>query len=270
MKKRLVYFMFVDYSQRDNKMYLVHFYNLKNFRHCFDCCTFWLSLKDFSEENQKYATELIKKLMEIGFLDNTEFKIVKNDEFREAPCFYDEVVGRIEGGENEWIFFAHSKGITNNINESVLQWVCAMYYFGLNFEEELTYQFCHLEVPRAAFYGFPFSYYEKIDLIDNDYLFVGTMYWIKTAQVRRIINANKGKIEKVADRCYAEDFPGNHVEPAYCKTHRGYAVIHNGFYDNFPAALSEYFERSNTPEEEINGFYEYYNNMIEKCIYIND
>lgn len=255
--------MFVDSSLYGNKMYDVHFFNLKNFRHCFDCCTFWISLKDFGDENQRFATEIIKTLMSIGYTENTEFKIVKNDDFREATCFYEEVAEKIKNGDNELIFFSHSKGLSNEINESLLQWICAMYYFGLNFIDELSFWFLSGNTMNSCFYGFPFSHIKGCYLTDYNYFYAGTMYWVKTERVRRVLFNNKKNIEGISDRWYAETFPGNHVDSFCCLTHRGCDVMHNGFYHNFCQALKDYFERSKTPSKEVDDFFEYYNEMVK-------
>ena len=56
MEKRLVFFIFVDVKYKDKKFYELHLYNLEKYINCFDCCTFHLSFKEFSDAVSKLTT----------------------------------------------------------------------------------------------------------------------------------------------------------------------------------------------------------------------
>ena len=71
MEKRLVFFIYVNAEYEQSMIYDVHFYLLNHFKDNFDKYTFWLSLKNFNEENLEFASKIIKKLMTCGFTKNT-------------------------------------------------------------------------------------------------------------------------------------------------------------------------------------------------------
>ena len=63
--------------------------------------------------------------------------LAKNDKlFCEANFFYEEVAKKMN--EYDLVFYAHGKGMqTGKDEESIKHWICSMYYYCLNFMEEV-------------------------------------------------------------------------------------------------------------------------------------
>ena len=267
MKKRLVFFIYVDSDYKNSKIYDIHFYNLKHFRYLFDKCIFWLSLKDFSCENLSFLSEIENKLIECGFSENVEIKIMKNDEYREALCFYDEILPMIKNGDKELVFFGHSKGLSNTYCESLLCWICAMYYYGLFFENEMNDAFS--ENGGKIFYGFPLMLSERCSMA-NKYFFAGTLFWIRTDLAKKIIDCgnydfdfNCKRIINEEKRCFAENFPGHFFPIEYCYTHKDCPVPDWDVYFYYWDMVKNYYYNSiEDGEDDLNGFLEYYNKML--------
>lgn len=266
MKKRLVFFIYVDVAYRNSKIYDVHFYNLKQFRGCFDCCTFWLSLKDFSKENIEFASEIVCKLLNCGYLENTEFKMHENDVLREARCFDKEIFSHICGSVNEVVFFGHTKGLSNTFNDSVLVWITSMYYFGLNFKEDIDSAFYYGGVVGKAFYGFPLMKMSRpfCEWIRTPYMYAGTFYWTNTEKARRLKEFYGYELENISDRGYAETFPSNNFNFDNFYTHKEKILPSWDLYSYSRNGLEMYFGQYYEGDIEKKNFYEYYDKMISE------
>lgn len=108
--------------------------------------------------------DLELKLKGINYIYNIEFKgnvdiiFRKNTELGEAATVRDYVVNTNE--KNEMIFFCHTKGITTfRANDgkaklnSITNWILTMYFYNLNFTNEVIEIFQGKRVPIEAFYG---------------------------------------------------------------------------------------------------------------------
>jgi len=261
MKKRLVFFIYVDTDYVNSRIYDVHFYLLKHFKYNFDEYTFWLSLKDFSEENIEFASEIVKKLMSFGFTKNTEYKIYENDFLREAKCFNEEVVTRVFGGDNELIFFGYTKGLSNEFNDSLLFWICSMYYFGLNFKNRIDDIF-NDKNNHIAFYGFPLMDYNTWNIVKYNHMYAGTFYWINTEMVRKIKDFYNIDFSVIENRDYAENFTGDNFLPCFCGTYTGKRMPCWEMYHFSRNGMVNVFNENEGNCADLKEFCEFYNKMI--------
>ena len=264
MKKRLVFFIYVDVKYKDSKLYDLHLYNLEKYIKCFDFCTFHLSFSEFSKENLDFANELMCRIMAFSSEKDIEFKFRHNSIFREADCFEEEVISRIKNETKEIVFFAHARGLTFGLNESNLMWISAMYYFNLNFVDDVDRHFLTTTSrPQKIFYGFPMSYCDKSRGEKYNWFYPGTFFWIKCDSVNFFSEMFKLKLYEKHDRCFAEDFPGCSFWPEFAATHRDLCVEERYIFGiNFMGAINEYFGKIGTDD----GFYNYYG---EICDYLN-
>lgn len=260
MEKRLVFFIYVNAEYEQSMIYDVHFYLLKHFKECFDKYTFWVSLKDFSSDNLEFASEIIRRLMNDGFNKNTEYKIYENDSFREAKCFNDEVVSKIYGFDDELIFFGHTKGLSNEFNDSLLFWICYMYYFGLNFKEDFDSAF-NDKSKHIVFYGFPLMDYSGWGLVKNEYIYAGTLFWINIKAARKVKDHYGLEFTKIENRAYAENFPGDNFDSSFCGTYRNKRMPCWELYHFSRDGINQAFNAEGDSSDVAN-FCEFYYKMI--------
>ncbi len=203
MKLKLVYHLYVPEGPLP-EIYKYHFTCLKYFANVFDECVFVLSMDNIDDIDTIKAIEL--KLLNIVNYKNVTFNVIQNDSnMREVQTFKTEVLDKLSGND-DLIFFAHSKGMTNNYNDSLITWICAMYYFSLGDLATMKYRLVGSVV--RLFYG-PVSYYgcKSVGTPIYKWMYPGTFYWIN---MRSLYNYSKThEFPRIESRCYAENFPGN-------------------------------------------------------------
>lgn len=263
MEKRLVFFIFVDAKYKDKKFYELHLYNLEKYINCFDCCTFHLSFKEFSDENMMFANEIIQRITKFAADKKLEFKFRKNTEFREADCFEEEVISRIKNETKEIVFFGHARGLSHDFNESDLMWITSMYYFNFEFISEVNRHFIDVTSrPQKLFYGFPLSDCDAFRVEKFNWFYPGTFYWIKCDSVKYFSDLYSFPLYDKHDRCFAEDFPGCSFPINFAATHMEEIVNERYLFGvNFKNAIDEYFMKIGSDE----GFYKYYKEM---CVHL--
>jgi hypothetical protein len=162
MKKKLIYHLYIGEDFESNEAYDLHFHCLKYFINVFDKIDFTICI---DKELRKYFL-----LKAYNWINNLEFSgeiiinVVDNTNLREAKTFKDKVVDA--NNSKEYVFFAHSKGISNlrneNINkESVITWILAMYFYNLNFIKELENIFSGENRRPEIFYGAPLVIFDR-------------------------------------------------------------------------------------------------------------
>lgn len=260
MKKRLVFFIYVDTAFRGSKIYDLHFALLKRYYKVFDCATLYFSLKEINYENLEFARELAKRVIDCGFIQDVETKIRQNTNMREVDCFKEEVVDRIINNVPEMVFFTHTKGLSNKLNQSLVNWICGMYYFSLELigdvESALIYRALHDTLNGGGiFYGFPLLKSNIQNYLREEIFYAGTIYWIncsKAAQYNKAFNVNPEKDYVYGSRCFAEEFPGNNFLGCLSKG-PFYANVETwSLYDGFDEQLNKIYEENGF--ELKNGF----------------
>lgn len=150
------------------------------------------------------VNEVKKKFIDVLNVPSITFKVAKNSPYYEAETFYNEVVQNPipYGGLT---FFAHNKGVSNICDDdkskiAILSWICALYYYGLNFTNEAEKKLC--SEPSSVFYG---PYLMQENYIRNQYHFwyAGTFYWVNSQRLKK-----NGPVPVMSDREYAEWLPG--------------------------------------------------------------
>lgn len=275
MKKRLVFFVYVDSFYKESVVYDIHFENLKRYCGIFDSATIYLSLKVIDEENLDFARNLAKRIIDCGFIKDVEFKIRENTIMREVDCFKDEVIYRIINNVPELVFFTHTKGISNNLNLSLFKWICGMYYFNLNFMNEVEYSLVYKPIYDTAnsssvFYGFPLLYSTIGNYIKNNVFYAGTIYWIncaKASQYNRCFDINPKTDYIYSTRCFAEEFPGDYFLSVVSS---GHFLKQNGefsLYDDFELQMEKiYMNNSYIDKNNFNNYCDEIQNSISLFI----
>lgn len=182
MNKVLVYHIYLRDDIDNNLAYKVNLECLKYYKNNFDKVKFIFVMDDIKD------VELRKKginwASEIGFTGETDFIFRKNTELGEAATVRDYVFN-LNDTSNDAIFFAHTKGITQMDEEkkknSVLMWILIMYFYNLNFSEEVKKCFLGKNCVIPAFYGtllMSAIEREKIPEFIPDCHYSGAFYWV--------------------------------------------------------------------------------------------
>lgn len=255
MNKKLVFSFYLSRDTFDREINQLHFSCLSEYAHIFDEIIFVIIANDTED------TELIKKLqrkvIDLPYTGTITFKIVKNNDFRESYVFKTEVIDRL--GEDDLVFFAHNKGISNvewANKRQIYLWVVGMYYYSLNFMEEVD-----SKLVRGKYLSYGSFLTENKD-IDNrgtkyGWSYIGTFFWMNSKKVKDYIELNNVYTPQLSDRFFDEDFLGN-IYPKDLKmagSHNDIYIRNAGDYYSF----AENYIR--TLYGDANDFYEFYNRM---------
>ena len=208
MEKKLIFSFFVSEDTYGSKINDIHFNCLSRYRDVFDCADITLIVNSREDNCMDFAYDAETRFLRIFRGKNINFSIIDNNEFRESRVFYDKVATQL--GNNELVFFAHNKGVSNVSKydeRQIYAWVCGMYYYSLNFMQEVNYQL----VERKFFsYG---SFLTKNDEPEryNKYgwYYVGTFFWINCKKLYQYMTMHGIPVPVLADRYYDEEFLGN-------------------------------------------------------------
>jgi hypothetical protein len=208
MKKTLIFHLFVD--DIENIAYKLHLTCLRYYIEIFDNLKFIITVNDKKDIN--IINYIIGEILKITNGKNVDFKIRENNSLCECQTFYDEV---LKNCENEMVFMAHSKG-TNNFKDvrvnaqSIFMWVCGLYFYGLNFMDEVMMYLLSKKAYPECMYG-PF-------LMENDvddsrkflvkYHYSGNFYWINTKYYRNLNRRGICGDVELDNPMFAEMFPG--------------------------------------------------------------
>lgn len=255
MLKKLVYSFYISKETYSKKINEIHFRCLEYFKDSFDCADITL----IREDNEGNVDEEIY-LSEQNFLQifknkDISFSIIKNNEYRESIVFYEKIVKRLNN--NELVFFSHNKGITNvpRYNEKqIYSWICGMYYYCLNYPEELNTKLIN---GRYYCFGSFLTKFEK-SLNKNKYgwYYIGTFFWINCPKLINYIRRKGIEMPKLDDRFYDENFLGDIIDTyPQCM-----ASSHNDYYlencYNFYEHCTDYMNFIyDTQEDGFNNFY---------------
>lgn len=232
----------IDEYLKKYRTMALHFVLLKMYSNVFDEAVFVLSLKKELMENTGLIKRFMNAIIDLGFY-NVRFKLEENTEFRECKTFKEEVVDN-KDNDGKLVFFGHSKGTTNEYNESLKRLICSMYYFNLNFPDEALKMLIGNE---SVYFGFPllnakWSEPEATCVMPlYKYFFYGTFFWTNWTVLKEIM-AHKGReYPKMASRFYAENFPANTIEFEMASTYKNtYGLSGRNLHYDFDGFLDEY------------------------------
>lgn len=268
MVKELVFFLYVgenmlpdEYAEKYPTMGL-HFKMLQYYCNVFDEAVFVLSIKKDLMEYHDLIKSYMKYIIDLGFY-NVRFKVEENTQFRECRAFKEEVV-ESKDNDGKLIFFGHNKGTTNTYNESLVRLICSMYYFNLNFPDDVERALIGEE---CAYYGFPLLNAQWGEPEPTcvmplyRYFFYGTFFWVNWTVMNEIVTHKGRKYPEMSSRYYAENFPANTIEfdevSAYKNT---YGLSGRDLHHDFDGFFDEYCEYAPGGETIKRGF----NNFVEE------
>lgn len=248
-KKRLVFAFYLSEETFNNPIANIHFYFLSRYINMFDEVIVGIikddGLSDF------YIEEFEKRFLSF-YHKNISFKIYENTQYRETLVFYNEIATKL--AELDGVtFFAHGKYSSEMDTEELIEWICGLYYF--NLEYEYDYQ-----ATGVCFWGNPLITESDffIKAITNKYrwYYSGTFYWTKTQELHKYMTKKGIELPVLTNRYYDEMFPGEiadadgfgiSLEQMYIKGN-GYGVD-----DIFQALFHG---------EKLDSFYEIYNEVL--------
>ena len=250
MIKKLVFFLYIgenvpakEFAQTHPTMRL-HYTLLKKYSNVFDESVFVLSLKKELIDNKELIKDYMTTIIDLGFY-NVRFKIEENTDFRECKAFKEEVVEN-KDNDGKFVFFGHNKGTTNNFNESLVKLICSMYYFNLNFIDDVKHS---LIGDECVYYGFPllnakWSEPEATCVMPlYKYFIYGTFFWTNYTVLYEIMNHKNREFPKMASRYYAENFPANTIEMEMVGCYQNtYALSGKDLHYRFDEFMDEYSE----------------------------
>ena len=203
LTKKLIFHFFIPKDYETNIAIKFHCECLKLYCHEFDSAIFYISV---DEDTEKYARDVRNFLFNLREWPDIRIRIIRNDIFCEARTFKEEILDKIDGFNEEIVFFGHTKGVTNVIKysnnvDNILKWVYACYFYSLDplysteAVKELIYGY-------RAFYG---SVLMQCPDSDNAF-YAGTFYWMNPMRFR-IINKDIDSYNRLSNRSLAEEYP---------------------------------------------------------------
>ena len=227
MKKILVFHVYADDIITDNKTYKVHQLCLKHYKNVFDKFIFYLVVNDIN--NSIIITDFTRWVTEICGNIPFDIKVRKNNSLCEAQTFKEEILEKRKEYKDSFVFFGHTKNATRldkEINEikrndielsenyTLIKWCIALYFYSLNFNDEVERML--LGNPRASemFYG-PIltqlknpSVSPMLRMNKGNCHYQGTFYWINMNKFNNYIDRDIIKIPEIDDRFWTEMLPG--------------------------------------------------------------
>lgn len=214
-KKRLVYAFYINNDILDKPIIKLHFYFLERYIKQFDEVIVGVIKED--DVDDEVVRELQYKFLMI-YNKNITFRFYSNTQYREAIVFYNEIALKLELLDGV-TFFAHNKHSSNIPVEELIEWVCGLYYFNLEYGYNYdTTGYCFCGTPLLTDVGF------NISSVINKYkwYFAGCFYWVKTQELHRYMVNNNIQLPLLTNRYYAEMFPGEF------SNYGGFAITPNG------------------------------------------
>lgn len=213
MQKTLVYHIYLSDDIETNLAYKINADCLKYYVNIFDNVKFIIvmdNLGDFElrEKGLKYISN-------IQFKGNVDIVFRKNTELGEAATVRDYV---IKSDNNDLVFFCHTKGIGAFKNkdektnlDSIINWILVMYFYNLNYAEEVIEYFYGKRGPIEAFYGTLLMLLTDMDtypVFIPKLHYSGSFYWVNKPFLSKIKNNYDYDNYIFSNRYDAEFFPG--------------------------------------------------------------
>ena len=148
-RKKLVFHFYTFPNFKENEAIQIHLKCLKRYHTVFTEAVFVIAIDNINDHSLIRETQ--NAILDCGF-ETVNFIVKQNTHFREALTFYDEVVAKMEANSDYYIFFGHTKGVTNfqrhpQSHESLRQWIHALYFLSLNFTAEAEHYLCSFDAP---------------------------------------------------------------------------------------------------------------------------
>lgn len=255
MNRKLVFSFYVNENYQD-EINNIHFRCIEHFKDCFDNADISFIV---DEGYKEYLFDAESRFLKIFRGKDISFSVLKNNEFRESKVFYDKIATRLK--DEELVFFAHNKGISNVFKHDrtqIYQWVMAMYYFSLNYPEEMQQRLVN---EKYYCYG---SFLTKNDEPEHcnkyGWYYIGTFFWLNGKKLYQYMVNNEIELPVMGDRFYDEEFLGNILQTwplVMTASRRNKYLVNCG---DFYSYASEYVKMAY--EEDIEGFNDFYKRIV--------
>lgn len=274
VKKTLLYYLWVprDFSEKEKMMYHIHLKCLRHYSSIFTDAQFIVAM-DNPDDNETYYS-VVKDIANIGFSGNISItKTENNSYYREGEYVKKLIVDRAKDIEG-LVFFAHSKGLynishgaslsvyTDYSEDSIVLWVCALYFFNLNFMDEVLSAMGDGKI----MFGALLNKYKTDDKppFDTGWQFNGSFYWINPKRLYNYLNYHNISAPELDNRLYAEDWM-RHIIPfnfKFISTHATYYVDTDRFGVSMYLQANEFIKAISGDDYSI--FNNFYQSIIEK------
>lgn len=253
--KKLVFHFYVTEDWATNEVNKAHFLCLEYYSHIFTDALVCICT---DKENEHLVPSVRAKFASILKCGSVTLKTVENSLYCEAATLKAEVVDKAADIEG-LVFFGHNKGISkmsalDGYNmDSLLVWICAMYFYNLEFLDEVEHELCADFV--KTFYGAFLMYADFINNASHTW-YSGTFYWVNCGRLIKW-----GKTPKIFDREYAEWLPGQVFGDDityYLTTHNKLILYDDDLYKNARSASERI---AKTEEDKVN-----FNNFADSII----
>lgn len=222
MRKTLIYHLYVNDGFETNLANRLHRACLERYSHAFDEVRFTIAVDDL--KNYKLISDAIGWVISIGFGCVSKFTVVQNGDLREVDTFDREILKNKENLDGA-VFFGHNKGSTNivkdgKVNMNVFFWICSMYFYNLEFVDEVEGFFTGKLRAPEVFYGAVLLHFTKertnwVHAMPNNISgleYAGTFYWINIPKWKNCLKMGIIKDVEADSRFFAEEYPGMFFE----------------------------------------------------------
>lgn len=213
VKKKLIFHLYVGEDFETNIGYQIHFKCLKHYINIFDSIVFVVCID--KELRKEFLMKVYKWVDDLNFNGEISINVVENTFLREAITFKNYVVDA--NISEEFVFFAHSKGITNLRDETINQhgiiiWIILMYFYNLNFIREVENIFTGENTRPEIFYGSPLVKFnnEAYPVLGHRSAceYSGTFFWINGPRFYNCRKIGAFPDIVIGGRDFAEQYPG--------------------------------------------------------------
>jgi lipopolysaccharide biosynthesis glycosyltransferase len=221
----------------------------------FSSAIFRISVDDLNDnETVKAAVDWV---LSCGIKSNLCIKVVKNDKYREARTFFEEIVDRLGDYESP-VLFSHNKGGSHTSEphyENVCKWTAFLYYsifrnFGYVLHETKCHGILSGYIPiRGAKKPWDYSLLNKYA-----WHIPGTIWLVNPKLLLTYFKNNNIEIPSLSDYLSAEMFFGNIYDIADRPVDRNYyCVLFEGMVSKY--FIAEYFNPYECPHSELIRYY---------------
>ena len=206
-RKKLYFYLWVSPDFESNVAVEVHRLCLKKYIDVFDELNFIVATDDYPNIGGDSA-RAIKWINDVCGGREYNVRVTDNVKIRESRVIAEDLIPMIERGDDDFIFLAHSKAITDvNMNgrniSSVLRWVIAMYYYSLNFVGEMENK-----LHDRGIFGSLLTHWNNENdakIRNHDFFYIGNFYWVNP---KNIVIRSKEDFERLkTSRFFHENFP---------------------------------------------------------------
>lgn len=283
MKKTLLYNMYVDGFVTEHKMYDIHKRCLMYYSHVFDKMIFYVNVNDLN--NTVLIDDAINWIMEICGDKPYDIKVRKNTKLCECETFREEILLNRNAHKDTLVFFAHSKNVSRvdenlipyvtNIPflvDSVLKWSTTLYFYSLNFIDEMESRLLGCPLPPEIFYGPLMTQLRDpttspmLRMNKGNVFYAGCFWWLNVNKLFNYIDNDIIKLPEIDDRYWLEMLPGviggREKFGDGCVSHNDVAIFDDfNLYISTPEIWDEIIYILSQGKDE--GYWDFHYKMIE-------